>query len=127
MANVPLDFKYSPNHEWIFIGDDETVLIGITDYAQESLGDILFLELPLDDTEFKKGETWGVIESVNGMLNLSAPLSGIVLEVNPDIESNPELLNEDPYQTGWLIHLQLTNPQELDKLMAPQEYEKLVK
>jgi len=123
--NVPQDLKYSENHEWIFIGDDDTVLIGVTDFAQESLGSVTFIELPWDEAEFKKGDTWGVIESANGMLNLSAPLSGIVLEVNPDIESNPEILNDDPYQLGWLIHLQLTNPEELNRLLTPQAYQKL--
>lgn len=125
MADIPQDFKYSKTHEWIFIGDDDTVLIGITDFAQESLGDIIFLELPLDDTEFKKGQTWGLIESAQGTLTLSAPLSGIVLEVNPDIETNPELLNEDPYQLGWLIRLELTHPEELNQLLTPSEYQEL--
>lgn len=124
MLSVPEHFKYSKTHEWVFIGDDETVLIGITDFAQDRLGDILFLELPLDDVEFKKGETWGTIESAAGTLTLSAPLSGIVLEVNPDIESNPELLNEDPYQIGWLIRLELKHPEELNELLTPDEYTK---
>lgn len=125
MTNIPEDLKYSENHEWIFVGDDDTVLIGITDFAQESLGSIIFIDLPLDDAQFKKGDTWGMIESVNGMLNLSAPLSGTVLEVNPDIEGNPEILNEDPYQVGWLIHLELSNPKELKQLLTPQAYKKL--
>lgn len=125
MSNIPEDLKYSPTHEWIFIGDDDTVLIGITDFAQQSLGEIVFLELPLDDTEFEKGQSWGMIESAEGTLSLLAPLSGTVLEVNPDIESNPELINENPYQFGWLIRLQLTNPEELNELLTPGEYKKL--
>ena len=125
MAIIPDDFKYSDTHEWIFLGDDGTALIGITDFAQDSLGDITFIELPLDGTVLKKGNIFGVIEGVNADLFLHAPLSGIVLEVNPDIDANPELINEDPYQLGWIIRLELTNSHEVAQLLNPGAYKKL--
>lgn len=125
MAIVPEGFKYTDTHEWVFLGDDGTALIGITDYSQESLGDIFFIELPLDGTVLKKGDTFGVIEGVNADTPLYAPLSGIVLEVNPDISANPELINNDPYQLGWMIRLELTNLNEVNQLLNPAAYKKL--
>ena len=125
MSNVPEDFKYSDTHQWIFLGDDGTALIGITDHAQANLGDILFLELPLDDTILKKGQPFGMIESVDEVLDLFAPLSGKVLEVNPDLDANPELINDDPYQLGWVIRLELTNPNEVAQLLNARDYKKL--
>lgn len=127
MAIIPDDFKYADTHEWVFLGEDGTALIGITDYAQDSLGDITFIELPLDGTVLKKGDIFGIIAGVNADFPLHAVLSGVVLEVNPDIDSNPELINDDPYYLGWIIRLELTNSNEVPQLLNPESYKKLCK
>lgn len=125
MSTVPGNLKYTKSHEWVYLSEDGIATIGITDHAQSSLGDITFVEMPLDDTFFTKGQVFGVIESVKAASDLYSPLSGIVMEVNPDIDSNPELINNSPYQQGWLIRLQLTNPKELNDLLEADTYRKL--
>lgn len=125
MTELPGDLKFTESHEWVYLSEDGIATVGITDYAQESLGDITFVEMPLDGTTFTKGETFGVIESVKAASDLFAPLSGVVLEVNPDIDSNPELINNSPYEQGWLIRIEPTNPKELKDLLSPEAYRKL--
>lgn len=125
MSTLPSDLKYTASHEWVYLSEDGIATIGITDHAQESLGDITFVELPLDGTLFNKGETFGVIESVKAASDLYAPLSGTILEVNPDIDSNPDLINSSPYEQGWLVRLQLVNEKELNDLLDADAYRKL--
>jgi glycine cleavage system H protein len=125
MSKLPGDLKYTESHEWVYLSEDGIATVGITDHAQESLGDITFVELPLDGAVFAKGESFGVIESVKAASDLYAPLSGTILEVNPDIDSNPELINDSPYELGWLIRLEIANPKELKDLLDAKAYQKL--
>lgn len=124
MSKLPGDLKYTESHEWVYLSEDGIATIGITDHGQESLGDITFIEMPLDGSVFKKGDTFGVIESATASSDLSSPLSGTVLEVNPDIDSNPEFINDSPYELGWLIRLELTNPKEINELLNAEAYQK---
>lgn len=125
MSKLPGDLKYTESHEWVYLAEDGIATIGITDYVQERLGDIFFIEMPLDGTVFIKGQIFGVIESIEAAFDLHIPLSGTVVEVNPDINSNPELINDSPYELGWLIRLELSNPKELHDLLDSGAYEKL--
>jgi len=122
MGNVPLDLKYSKEHEWIRL-DGNKVYIGITDYAQEALGDIVFVELPEQDSEIEAGEIAGVIESVKAASDMYSPLSGKVIEVNKELEDAPENINEEPYEY-WVFGLELADISELDELMDTEGYEK---
>ncbi len=124
--NLPEDLKYSREHEWVK-SDGKTATIGITDYAQERLGEIVFVELPNDGEEFEKDETFGVVESVKSVNDIYAPVSGRVIESNDPVVETPEILNEDPYAEGWLIKVELTDPRELKDLMSAKEYEAFLK
>lgn len=118
----PKEYKYTKEHEWIKVeGDIATV--GITNYAQEQLGDIVSVEFPKIGREFSIGESLALIDSMKTTSDVYAPVSGEVLEVNGELESRPELLNEDPYGEGWVLKLKIKNPDELKKLMNVEEYE----
>ncbi len=121
MANIPKDMKYSEEHEWVQVNGD-TVTIGVTDFAQEELGDIVFLELPDTGEEFKQGDAFGSIEAVKTVADLYAPISGTVVEVNETLEDAPETVNDSPYGDGWLMKLKLSDPGELDALMDAEAY-----
>ena len=122
MSEVPKELKYAQTHEWVRVQEDQTVVVGITDYAQESLGDITYIEMPEDGREFERGETFGVVESVKAASDLHMPISGKILEVNPDIDGTPELVNDTPYAEGWMIHVKPKNLEELEKLLTPEAY-----
>jgi len=120
----PTDRKYTKEHEWIqVIGNSATV--GITDYAQESLGDIVFVETPKVGAELATGKTFGTVESVKAVSDLFSPASGTVTEVNGDLATSPEKLNKDPHGS-WILKLTLKNPSELDSLLSAADYEKFV-
>jgi glycine cleavage system H protein len=121
MANIPNDLKYSEEHEWVKITGD-LVTIGVTDFAQAELGDIVFLELPEADDEFKQGDAFGSIEAVKTVADLYAPVSGTVVEVNEALEDTPETVNDSPYDDGWLMKVKLSDPGELDALMDAEAY-----
>ena len=121
MANVPQELKYTEDHEWVRVEGD-TATFGITDYAQGELGDVVFLELPDEGDDVKQHETFGSIEAVKTVADLFAPLSGEVLEVNGSLEDEPETINKDPYNTGWLVKIKMSNPEELDGLMDAEAY-----
>lgn len=123
--DIPENLKYTEEHEWVLIEDD-IVTIGITDYAQEQLGDVVFVELPEVGDELESGKPFGVVESVKAVSDVYAPLSGEVLEVNTDLPDEPELLNTSPYEDGWMIKIKLTDPDELDELMDAAAYQELV-
>jgi glycine cleavage system H protein len=110
MSNIPSDLKYAKSHEWVKIAADGTALVGITDYAQNSLGDITFVQLPKVGAVLKAGETFGVVESVKAASDVYAPLAGTVLEVNKALDANPEKVNSSPYAEGWMLKLQLVDP-----------------
>ena len=122
MSNVPSTLKYTKSHEWIRVEDDGTLTIGVTDHAQEALGDIVFLELPEAGRALSAGEACAVIESVKAASDIYAPVSGEVVEVNEALESSPELANSDPYGEGWFFRLRADNTEELDALLDAEGY-----
>ncbi len=118
--SVPEDLQYTKEHEWVSF-DDNIATVGITDFAQSSLGDITYVSLPKAGQEIKKDDPFGVVESVKAVSDLYAPVSGRVMEVNEPLLKAPELLNEDPYADGWMIKVE-TKEIELDGLMSAEEY-----
>lgn len=123
--NFPSELKYSKDHEWIKI-EGNTGLIGITDFAQKELGDIVFLDINTVGQTVKHSEVFGIVEAVKTVSDLFMPVSGKVLEVNADLESNPEFVNSDPYTSGWIVKISIDNPSELDGLLDAEAYKKLI-
>ena len=124
--NNPDNLKYTKEHEWILL-EQKTATIGITDYAQSQLGDIVFVELPDLDDEVKQDGTFGVIEAVKTVADLFAPVSGKVIEINLDLEDSPDPINSDPYGAGWIIKTQIENNDEIAALMSSSEYQEYIK
>src|SRR6056297_1220291 len=123
--SIPNDLFYTENHEWISMDGKEAV-VGITEHAQEELGDIVFVELPSVEEELDQFEEFGVIESVKAVSDVFMPVSGIVVEVNEELMDQPELINEDPYGSGWLIKVEVKDKSDLDKLMDSAEYKAFI-
>ncbi|WP_438767289.1 glycine cleavage system protein GcvH [Kushneria sp. TE3] len=126
MSQIPTNLRYSDSHEWVQDNGDGTVTIGITDHAQQALGDVVFVELPEVGSTITTGEEFGVVESVKAASDLYAPLGGEVLGVNTLLEDAPESLNESPYDDAWLIKIRLSEPDELESLMDADSYTELV-
>ena len=126
MSEIPQDLKYTKDHEWIQLADDGTALIGITDYAQESLGDVTFVELPEAGDSFEGGDTFGVVESVKAASDLYMPIAGEVIEINDALEGEPELVNRSPYKEAWLIKIQLADGANTADLMSADDYRNIV-
>ncbi|MDY0408809.1 glycine cleavage system protein GcvH [Virgibacillus soli] len=124
--NLPKDLFYSEEHEWIK-KENNQVRIGITDFAQDELGDIVFVELPEVGEEVEADEPFGSVESVKTVSELYAPLSGKVVAVNEELEDSPELVNESPYEKAWMIVIEPSNESEFDDLMSPEQYEEMIK
>ncbi|TVQ79150.1 MAG: glycine cleavage system protein GcvH [Bradymonadales bacterium] len=122
---VPQDLFYTKNHEWARI-EDGIAVVGITDYAQSQLGDITYVELPEEGDDFKKDAVFGTVDSLKTVAELYAPLSGSVVEINSELPNNAERVNEDPYQEGWIIKLEIGNESELEELMPADQYLKLI-
>ena len=122
MSQIPEALLYTKDHEWIQLHQDGTATVGITDYAQESLGDITFVEFPMAGESFSNGDTFGVVESVKAASDLYMPLDAQVLEVNDEVDAEPELLNSDPYQKGWLLKIRLTNASQVEALLKAGAY-----
>jgi glycine cleavage system H protein len=122
----PKEYKYTPEHEWIFPEPGGKGRIGITDYAQSQLGDIVYLDLPAPGTQVEQSRKIGEIESVKAVSDLFTPVSGKVLEINQTAIDEPQVVNQDPYGAGWLVRLELSKPSELDALMNSDEYDELV-
>jgi len=120
--NIPNDLYYTENHEWISIDGKEAV-VGISEHAQEELGDIVFVELPSVEEELDQFEEFGVIESVKAVSDVFMPVSGVIVEVNEDLMDEPEKINEDPFGRGWLIKVEIKDKGELDELMDSTEYQ----
>ena len=120
--SVPNDRKYSQSHEWALI-DSQTALIGITDFAQDELGDIVFVELPNPGDSITKGDIFGLVESIKAVSDLYAPLSGTISDINPLLDREPEQINDDPYGAGWMIKIELTDLGEVEKLLTKDEYQ----
>lgn len=124
---IEKDFYFSEEHEWACDNGDGTVTIGISNYAQDALGDIVFVELPEVGEEVERDEEFGVVESVKAVSDLYSPVTGEVVAVNKELEDAPELVNESPYQAGWMIKVRLSDSAELDDLMSLEGYESFVK
>ena len=118
---IPENLLYTQEHEWIRV-DGKDAVIGITQFAQDQLGDIVFIELPEVGTLIEKGSPFGVVESVKTVSDLYAPVSGAVTAINKDLEAQPEQVNDDPYNKGWIIKIELTDENELKNLMSPEDY-----
>lgn len=123
--NIPENLKYTKDHEWIKIEGD-TGTIGITDFAQGELGDIVFIEVETVDEELDAEEAFGTIEAVKTVSDLFMPISGKVIEFNEALENNPEIVNQDPYGEGWIIKIEITNKEELDELLDDNKYKELI-
>jgi glycine cleavage system H protein len=117
----PEGLHYTQEHEWLRV-EDGVGIVGITDFAQHELGDVVFVELPTKGTRLAKGQTFGAVESVKAVSDIYAPVGGTVLEVNEEIEEKPELVNEQPFGAGWLIKIQVSDPAEIADLMDAQAY-----
>jgi glycine cleavage system H protein len=126
MSNVPADLRYAKSHEWLRIEADGLATIGITDYAQSSLGDITFVQLPKLGAVLKAGETFGVVESVKAASDLYLPVSGTVTAINSALDSAPETVNTAPYDGGWMLKLKFTDPAEIASLLDASAYSALL-
>lgn len=125
--DIPKELLYTEEHEWVLVDkDDQVVTIGITDYAQGELGDIVFIELPNADDEIKQNDPFGTIEAVKAVSDIFAPVSGTVVEVNELLQDQPELINQSPYDQGWMVKIKLSDASEIDSLLSPDEYKKQI-
>ena len=124
MMNIPKELKYSNDHEWVKV-DGDVAYIGVSDFAQAQLGDIVFVEIPDEGREIKAGETFSVIESVKAVSDIIAPVSGKIVKVNDALGDTPEVINQDPYVDGWIVAVELSDSSEMDALLDAGAYEKL--
>ena len=122
---IPAELKYSHDHEWVKI-EGKRARIGITDYAQSQLGDVVFVEVPTVDTNVTVGSGFSVVESVKAVSDIYAPVGGRIVEVNESLADTPEIINEDPYGEGWLVVIEIADEGDLGKLLSSEEYEKLI-
>lgn len=122
---VPSELKYSKEHEWVKV-EGNTVTIGITEYAQGELGDIVFVELPDVDDEINEGDTFGSVESVKTVSELYAPVSGKIVETNEELEDSPEFVNESPYEKAWMVKVELSDESQLDELLSAEQYSEMI-
>ncbi len=125
MSNIPDDLKYTKDHEWVRVKGEKAVL-GITDYAQHELGDIIFVELPETGVRAEAGKSMGTIEAVKTVADLFSPISGTVEEVNKELADNAGIINQDPYENGWMVALKTDDPGEIDKLLSADQYKDLI-
>lgn len=125
--NFPSELRYTKDHEWIRVEDGgKTAIVGITDFAQRELGDIVFVELNDVDTDVEKEGVFGTVEAVKTVSELYAPVSGRITAVNEELDANPEYVNEDPYGKGWMVKIDMSDPDELDELLAADVYSEMV-
>ena len=122
----PNDYYYSQDHEWIKVEDGQIGVVGITDFAQKQLGDVVYVELPEVGTQLEFHQTLGVVESVKAVSDIYSPVSGEVVEVNQALNDSPEIINEDPHGQGWIVKIKIKDESELQKLMSATEYEKYI-
>jgi glycine cleavage system H protein len=125
MSEIPKNLKYTKDHEWART-DGKVIVVGVTAHAQESLGDVVYVELPKVGANVNSGQPFGVIESTKAVSELFAPLSGKVVKVNDDLTDNPQTVNQDPYGKGWLIEIEPSDTKQVDALLAADAYEKLL-
>ena len=125
MMNVPKSLKYTSDHEWVKV-DGEIATIGITDFAQGELGDIVYVEVDTLEETLDKEEVFGTVEAVKTVSDLFMPISGEILEFNESLETNPEKVNDNPYEDGWMIKIKISDSSELDELLSPEDYENTI-
>lgn len=123
--NIPANLKYTKDHEWVSI-DGDVATVGITDFAQKELGDIVYVEVETLDQTLDKDEVFGTVEAVKTVSDLFLPLSGEIIEFNDDLESNPENVNSDPYGAGWMVKVKISNPSEIEELLSSEAYTSLI-
>ena len=123
--NVPDDLKYTSEHEWIRVEGDE-VVVGVTDFAQGELGDVVFIEIETEGEVLAKGDTFGTIEAVKTVSDLYMPVDGEIVAVNPALENTPELVNSQPFGDGWMIRIKFSDPDQLKELIPPDEYRSMI-
>lgn len=123
--NIPADLKYTHDHEWVRVDGDKAI-VGITDFAQGELGDVVFVEIETEGETLSKGETFGTVEAVKTVSDLFMPISGEVTEINKALADQPELVNKDPFGAGWMIKVNITNPSELEGLLSAEDYQKML-
>lgn len=123
--NIPADLKYTKDHEWVKI-EGETATVGITDFAQKELGDIVYVEVETLDQSLSKDEVFGTVEAVKTVSDLFLPLSGEIVAFNDELESTPEKVNFDPYGEGWMVKVKISNPAEADELLSSEQYKELI-
>ncbi len=122
MSDIPSDLKFLSSHEWVRVEEGEIVFVGISDHAQAAMGDLVYVELPETGIQLSAGEEAGVVESVKAASDIYAPVSGTVLEVNETLLENPEAVNTDPYDDGWMFKVKLSDLTELDSLLSSEDY-----
>ena len=123
--NIPQELKYTKDHEWIKV-DGNVVTIGITDFAQKELGDIVYVEIESDGEELEQGDVFGTVEAVKTVSDLFMPISGKVIEINENLESEPEIVNSDPYEKGWMIKVEIADASTLDAMLSADDYKSLI-
>jgi glycine cleavage system H protein len=124
--SYPTDLKYTKEHEWLRDNGDGTATVGITDFAQSELGDIVFVEIEPEGFAFDQDEVFGTVEAVKTVSELFAPIAGEIVEINEELEMEPELVNDDPYGDGWMVKISIEDPSQIDDLMSPDQYEEIV-
>jgi len=123
--NIPEELKYTEEHEWVRI-EDNIAVVGITDFAQGELGDIVYLEIDTLDSQIDSNAVFGTVEAVKTVSDLFMPIAGKVVEVNPSLEDKPELVNDDPYGEGWIIKIDISEQSQIDSLLSPSDYKNLI-
>ncbi len=123
--NVPENLKFTKDHEWVLV-DGDIATVGITEFAQGELGDIVFVEIETEDEDLDKEEVFGTIEAVKTVSDLYMPVAGKVVEVNEELEDQPDLVNKEPYEGGWMIKIKVANPEELEDLLSADQYQELI-
>lgn len=126
MSNIPKDLRFTKSHEWVEVENGNTVIVGISDHAQELLGDLVFVELPEVGKQFNAGDECCVVESVKAASDVYCPVEGTITEVNNSLEDNPEEVNTSPYDSGWLFKLEIANAEDLNNLISSEQYESLI-
>lgn len=124
--DIPSDLKYTQEHEWVRDNGDGTVTVGITDFAQSELGDIVFVELEPEGFEFDKEEVFGTVEAVKTVSELFAPVAGEIAEVNEELEDDPEMVNNDPYGSGWMVKIKVSDPSQIEELLSADDYQDVI-
>jgi glycine cleavage system H protein len=123
--NIPENLKFTKDHEWVKV-DGGVAIVGITDFAQSELGDIVFVEIDTEDEELEKEEVFGTIEAVKTVSDLYMPVSGKIIEVNEELENQPEMVNKEPYEGGWMVKIEMADPDQVDDLLAAAQYKDLI-